>query len=161
MSKIAHAIYLSIIVALGFALVYPTVTSDRRSITSPDETRVVVLPYVVYSYFADDVAAAFSPVLLRALEAAPNLSVVPLSEIPVDVRTFDQIDSWPGSAESYVALKLVISGRSESISIDVEILDGLTGEEHGFGASGTYEGLANAVTEHVVALSTRSSLEPS
>ena len=166
MSKLFHVVYLSVIAALSIALVYPSATDEGQKEPQPDDTRVVVLPFIVHDYFSDEAAAAFLPLLLHSLESAPNLSVVPLAEIPVDSRKLDEYHTWPGDTESYVALELEVSGRRDSLTIRASMLDGFTGERHGFGISGsggpnTHESMADSVTEHVVALSTRSLLEPS
>ena len=165
MPKLFHAIYLSVIAALSIALVYPSATNEGQKEPQPDDTRVVVLPFVVHDYFSDEVAAAFLPKLLHSLGSAPNLSVVPLAEIPVDSRELDEYLTWPGDTASYVALELEVSGRHDSLRIRVLMLDGFTGERHGFSISGSggpsaHENMADSVTEHVVALSTRSLLEP-
>ena len=165
MSKLSHVIYLSVIAILSIALVYPSATDESQKELQPNDTRVVVLPFVVDDYFSDEVAAAFLPMLLHSLESTPNLSVVPLAEIPVDSRGLDEYHSWPGDTESYVALKLEVSGRRDSLTVRGLMLDGSTGERHGFSISGSggpsaHESMADSVTEHVVALSTRSLLEP-
>ena len=166
MSKLFHAIYLSIIAALSMALIYPSATNEGQKGPQPDDTRVVILPFVAHDYFSDEVAAAFLPMLLHSLESTPNLSVVPLTEIPADSRELDEYHTWPGDTESYVALKLEVFGRSDSLRISGLMLDGFTGERHeltisGSGGPSIHESIADKVTDHVVALSTRSLLEPS
>lgn len=94
MSRLHHAIYLTIIAALLvsiFGLLIPGPIHDTAPAASQN---VAVYPFVAIDPESESVAAELTKALVRSLQKIPNIHVLTGSDIPIGMRNPSTHDQW-------------------------------------------------------------------
>ena len=119
MSKIYHAIYLSIIGVLTISLYTYLV---------PPVHHVVIFPIQSTDPTTDDLAAKLTAELIRFVDSYENTQIYPISDLPPGIQSAEDHHLWPQDIGASLIFEGSIGVRGDNVRTTMQLLDAKTGE---------------------------------
>lgn len=126
MSKVYHAIYLTIIgalVILVVGLLTPSSTDEPKESLSH---RVVIFPFHSMDSSSDHLATELTAKLIQSLENSQNIDVVLESDLPSKSHSAENHHLWAKKAFVKLIFEGAVQSRGENARITAQIIDGLS-----------------------------------